>query len=1300
MVWTAHLLQNIKFFYDAHYPLGKFDQIIVFSLDRTTFHRSLTVPANLLAIFKLMGTLIWFSILYTIAEPFFLFPENIKTCLLRLIEDFIKELTVVVKYLDRKNIENPLLFDDLMPIEDADQTEVYEKALNWALKNRKIKNIAITGPYGSGKSSLIKTFEKKHAGYRYLNISLASFQEAQLVDGKPVKLNNMELQEQHRLVELSILQQMFYRVETARVPDSRFNRIKHLRDNKVFVAALTAILGLLSFLILIKPSFLQRFSWFPAMNKGYTDYILYAAILMALPLVYKVFAYVLRLLNTSKFNKINLTDGEIEFDPKSETSVLNKHLDEILYFFEVTEYDVVIFEDLDRFNDPEIFTKLREINILVNKSLQISRHIVFVYAIKDEMFKDKSRTKFFDFLIPVIPVITAANSYELFKRKFNNKHLSLGVTDKFISAITLYVDDMRTLKNIFNEFMIYSQNLKIISPNPDKLLSLIVFKNAYPNDFAELHEDKGILIKAFDAKPGLIKSALEAKDRQIAVNNKRIELLRERQPLHEKELRAVYLLRILSLMDKPQNIYIEKTYRTFEEVYENEDYFEWLRQQKNVTYQGFNVYGQLVAKSNNFSFEEIEQAVYPSISYEDRRDIVNGNAKKEIDELLHVNNELGLEKRRLETASLQQLIADQQDQLNGLPEDFTVNKLLVYLVRNGYIDESYRSLISHFYEGSLSNRDMKFILSIRDKNPKDFEYELDMLNNLCERLEVEDFQQDSIYNLKLAIFLTANRTQFSEKYKVFVAKIQDGTALTLRFIEQLRQHNDAGDFFKVLLDYWVGFGDFIFDHPDLSQEQKVAYLIMIVKYCKPAQWKKLDKQGSLSNFTKTTSQILQAFADGELPEIFKAFVLDRDLSFDSLESPADVPALFDWLIDEERYVLNASIIKDILSYKGTKESQNFALQDTSNYTAVQVGNYLPLINMVNKHLPDYVETLLLGRTENTKESEKCVIQLLNQVSLPENSKIQIIKQQDTVLNKMDEVPKELWDNLLAENKIIESWANILSYFDENGLTESLITFLNQQSVSYSLGKTRATSDKDLNEEKLKKLWLAILTCDKLDDTAYDTLLTNCPWYYNDLSLDTLSQTKIRSLIQRRTIRLNTAIFTKVNTSAPELRGLLIARNFTDYQASIANYPVEIVDFIYLLGSNLSKSEKDALLPLINDEQLRADDELVASYRNQALTSSQKIVFSPETIQILLRHADISVKSQLLQRFGHRLDSEQLKGAIAELPNFAPLLTVDGKDHVIVANSIDSDILKLMKKAGLILDYQRKKQELIIQKIKA
>ena len=71
--------------------------------------------------------------------------------------------------------------------------------------------------------------------------------------------------------------------------------------------------------------------------------------------------------------KLNLKGTEIEIDKNISKSILNNHIDEIIYFFEATDYNVVIIEDLDRFGKSEVFTKLREINLLINNSKKSSK---------------------------------------------------------------------------------------------------------------------------------------------------------------------------------------------------------------------------------------------------------------------------------------------------------------------------------------------------------------------------------------------------------------------------------------------------------------------------------------------------------------------------------------------------------------------------------------------------------------------------------------------------------------------------------------------------------------------------------------------------------------------------------------------------------------------------------------------------------------------------------------------------------------------------------------------------------------
>lgn len=150
-----------------------------------------------------------------------------------------------------------------------------------------------------------------------------------------------------------------------------------------------------------------------------------------------------------------MKDGEIEI--VENTSIFNKHLDEILYFFEQTDYNVVLLEDLDRFETTDIFLKLRELNLLLNESKVVGRKIFFIYAVRDDMFQDAERVKCFDYVTTVIPIINRSNAKDQLIEELEKR----GVTEikhKDLKELGFFLNDMRLLKNIANEYVQYLQD--------------------------------------------------------------------------------------------------------------------------------------------------------------------------------------------------------------------------------------------------------------------------------------------------------------------------------------------------------------------------------------------------------------------------------------------------------------------------------------------------------------------------------------------------------------------------------------------------------------------------------------------------------------------------------------------------------------------------------------------------------------------------------------------------------------------------------------------------------------------------
>lgn len=357
-------------------------------------------------------------------------------------------------------------YKDLAPSSNIDENNIYCDSLNWAIENEDISNIALMGAYGSGKSSIIETFIKRNFNqYKFLKLSLATF------TGKC----QSPKEDSDELIELSLLQQLFYQVEPGKIPNSRFKRIRIPKISSILIYSTLILWGIFSLIVIFKPNFLLNTGLKNIIETLASNYIAIAfcaTYLFAATL--GIFYFFISAVHKIKLSKVNLKNGEFELSKDSDPSILNKHMDEILYFFEVTDYDVVIIEDLDRFDNINLFTKLREINILINETevnKKINKKIVFIYAIKEDLFNDVDRIKFFDFIIPVIPVINTFNAEEILltgiKKILLSKHKDISeeninelMDTSFICDIAIFIPDMRLLTNIINEFILYSELLQ------------------------------------------------------------------------------------------------------------------------------------------------------------------------------------------------------------------------------------------------------------------------------------------------------------------------------------------------------------------------------------------------------------------------------------------------------------------------------------------------------------------------------------------------------------------------------------------------------------------------------------------------------------------------------------------------------------------------------------------------------------------------------------------------------------------------------------------------------------------------
>ena len=91
---------------------------------------------------------------------------------------------------------------------------------------------------------------------------------------------------------------------------------------------------------------------------------------------------------------------------------------------------------------------------------------------------------------------------------------------QFLRKSTFFIDDMRVLKNISNEFKVYYKMMDI-KVNINKMMAIIMYKNLFPQDFSELRTRSGYVYRVFKNKDNIADIEIEKyKKKKTELENK------------------------------------------------------------------------------------------------------------------------------------------------------------------------------------------------------------------------------------------------------------------------------------------------------------------------------------------------------------------------------------------------------------------------------------------------------------------------------------------------------------------------------------------------------------------------------------------------------------------------------------------------------------------------------------------------------------------------------------------------------------------------------------------------------------
>lgn len=1122
---------------------------------------------------------------------------------------------------------------------------VTERALKFAIdKNSEVTNVAITGNYGAGKSSVVESFEFQCTDKKFLHISLGQYDET--ISNEKNGLNNRQI----NTIEGKIINQLLHQINPNQIRKSIFKTLDAESQIEPFnISVYLGLVILLSLYLLNISSWnglIQNFCWLSWTTKPIIS--LLVLVILFILIIYGIY-FLLKLQKDFGFvKKLSLkaekieTDIEIFSNDNSKVSYFDRYLDDVLYLFKQSGADVIVFEDIERFNDSRIFEKLKELNIVINRKRKICRDskLVFFYLVKDDLFESQERTKFFDFIIPVVPVVTASNSYDQLSKILKDMELHKVLDEKFLFNISLYLDDMRLINNICNEYLTYKETLSKLPLESEKIFSMVVYKNIFPKDFSLLQKNQGYLFELLNSKEIALKNRREELNSKIKELEKKIEKADEEQLNDEFELYG-------TILKVPYGRKVIKVNRKFESDFSSRsDYIKTLLADDSeiITFQGY-----WDADHNQYKRNEDIDSIFPdkdTPEFQER--LENIRNKKLIEKLEKEIKKMNDELEKLDSYRLSD-VYQYATAIDDFKSDFTEEirknpqfSIVSFLIRNAYIDENYQDYLTHFYENTITVVEKEYLRNVISGRHNNYDISIKNFDEIFNYLEVKSFKSSNVLNYDLFRYLLY-ASEHNEKLKLIFQQENILEFLLGFYNELFKLDTENKSFFsqrdvRIFFKNWLHHNSELFneyihqEHSDFIYVDKRKLILSLMNLVDLSDCTKETKE-QISKYLEMTQEVfLNIFHDNyyDFEKFnFNLSAIDFKIKKFTLPSQGYEKNVLNYIYKNGLYdICKSNVLFFMKQYsdRGTEISdvkhKNYEIMTSQNglkplmdYCQSSDEEFLKYILMYvtlsegeMRDKPEYIEQLLNNNVVfnhqlpqeklESDESDELDNENIKNVTLAEKiiasiPEFYITYTQDKFNDLSSENREILVNNLVITQKAEVNTEIILDYFSQNEDEDNfLIDFINQN-PNFEFDKEIYLRFDDEVQEKFEEY---IIQSKKLQKNIRKKVLNATgDRYYEKFSEIGMSESQLEKLTDDNLIefnRLNLEFFRK---EYPSSLANFIWNNIKDYLNDerdirdeeqllelIARYDLKMEDDIririFLLNNHFDDSNFEYLLP--------------------------------------------------------------------------------------------------------------------------